>query len=358
MKHRPLYLAPLLLAFAGCSKAEPDATAAPANPTKVVAAVKVETAPVTIQKMPKHLRLTGSVLSDRTSEVAANVAGQVVATYVERGQPVKRGQPIAVVDSKAAGFQAAAALAQSKAADTQVQLAREDCARADTLFQQGALAKSEYERQKTACSAQLYNANAAQAQADLAGKLAGDTTIRAPIDGIIGERFINIGEYVTPNARVASVFAIDQVRISISVPENAIAQVKEGQTIDVRVAAYPDRVFPAVVRLVSPALRAQTRDLIVEAFAENKDHALMPGMFATVLLTIGEEDQPTVPVQAIKADGTVRRLFLAKENSAYEMVVHTGVQKDGRIAVLEPLTESDKVILAPPPGLQDGTTIQ
>lgn len=322
MNYRPLLIAPLLLAFIGCKKAEPDAHAATKEQKKIVEVIKVETAPVTIQKMPRYLTLTGSVLSDRTSEVAANVAGQVVATYVERGQPVKRGQPIAVVDAKAAGFQAAAAVAQSKAADTQVQQAREDCARADTLFQQGALAKSEYDRQKTVCSAQLYQANAAQAQADLAGKLAGDTTIRAPMDGIIGERYVNVGEYVMQTARVASVFAVEQVRINISVPENAVAQVKEGQTIDVRVSAYPDRTFPAVVRLVSPALRAQTRDLIVEAFAQNKDRALMPGMFATVLLKTGEEDQPTVPVQAIKADGTVRRLFLARDNAAFEMVVH------------------------------------
>lgn len=357
MNDRHLFLA-AMLAVAGCDASESASAApAPASP-KVVEMVKVETAPVTIQKMPRYLTLTGSVLSDKTSEVAANVAGQVVATYVERGQPVKRGQVIAVVDAKAAGFQAAAAVAQSKAAETQVQQAREDCARADTLFKEGALAKSEYDRQKTVCSAQLYTANAAQAQADLAGKLAGDTTIRAPIDGIIGERYVNVGEYVMPSTRVSSVFAIDHVRISISVPESAVSMVKEGQTINVQVSSYPDRVFPAVVRLVSPALRAATRDLIVEAFAQNKDRALMPGMFATVLLTVGEEEQPTVPVEAIRNEGTVRRLFLAKASSAYEVVVHTGVEKDGRIAVLEPLTPADRVILSPPPGLRDGTSIQ
>lgn len=357
MNDRHLFLA-AMFAVAGCEASEPASAApAPVSP-KVVDTVKVETAPVTIQKMPRYLTLTGSVLSDKTSEIAANVAGQVVATYVERGQPVKKGQVIAVVDARAAGFQAAAAAAQSKAAETQVQQAREDCARADTLFKEGALAKSEYDRQKTLCSAQLYSANAAQAQADLAGKLAGDTTIRAPIDGIIGERYVNVGEYVMPSTRVSSVFAVDQVRISISVPESVVSMVKEGQTIDVNVSAYPDRKFPATVRLVSPALRSNTRDLIVEAFAQNKDRALMPGMFATVLLTVGEEEQPTVPVEAIRNEGTVRRLFLAKQSSAYEVVVHTGVEKDGRIAVLEPLTPEDRVILRPPPGLRDGTSIQ
>lgn len=232
MTRLSLLLAPLLL-VAACKKPE-SAHEAGTKKAEAVALppVKVETSPVQVQKMPKYLTLTGSVLADRQSEIAANVSGRVTATYVERGMPVKAGQMIAVVDSKAASFQAAAAQAQSQAAQTQVALAKQECDRADTLFGQGALPRSEYDRLKTQCTAQLYQANAAQANADLAGKLAGDTIIRAPIDGIIGERYVNVGEYVQPPTRVASVFAIDPVRVSISVPEPAVALVKEGQQLD------------------------------------------------------------------------------------------------------------------------------
>ncbi len=351
-----LALAAALALSAGCKKPEAanaaDTKAPPQPP------MKVETADVQHLKMPKYLTLTGSVLADRQSEVAANVAGRVAATYVERGQPVKAGQILARVDSKAAGFQAAAASAQSQMADTQVEQAKQDCARADTLFAQGALPKADYERQKTACTAQLYGANAARAQADLAGKLAGDTIIRAPIDGIIGERYVNTGEYVMPSSRVASVFAVNPVRVSISVPEPVVSQVREGQTLNVQVSAYPDRDFPAVVRFVSPTLRPNTRDLIIEAFAQNETQELRPGMFATVLLLTGEEEQPTVPSAAIKADGTVRRLYVAKEGAAHELVVRTGVTKDGRVAVLEKLANGEKVVLKPPAGLRDGSAIQ
>ena len=81
-------------------------------------------------------------------------------------------------------------------------------------------------------------------------------------------------------------------------------------------------------------------------------------MFATVLLATGEEEQPTVPKEAIKSDGTIKRLFLARDGQAYEMVVRTGVEKDGRVAVLEPLAAGEKVIIKPPPGLRDGSSIQ
>jgi membrane fusion protein, multidrug efflux system len=349
----------MLLAVAACKKPDGAEASGPAKPkTDTLPAVTVDTADVVHQKMPRYLTLTGSVIADRQSEVAANVAGRVATTYVERGMPVKAGQVLAIVDSKAAGFQAAAASAQSQAAETQVAAARQDCDRADTLFKQGAMAKAEYDRQKAQCTAQLFQANAARANADLAGKLAGDTIIRAPIDGIVGERYVNVGEYVQPASKVASIFSIDPVRVSISVPERAVAQVQPGQTLQLDVSAYGDRKFPATVKYVSPALRAGTRDLIVEAQAENKDLSLKPGMFATVLLATGEEEQPTVPAEAIKTEGPVKRMFLAREGQAYEMVIRTGVEKDGRVAVLEPLQAGQKVIVKPPPGLRDGASIQ
>ena len=354
-------LLPLLaaLALGACKKPDSNPEAGATKPAPVaLPPVKVDTAEVQHQKMPKYLTLTGSIAADRQSDIAANVSGRVTNTYVERGMPVKAGQVIAVVDSRAAGFQAAAAVAQSQAAQTQVQLAKQDCERADTLFGQGAIAKSEFERLKTQCTAQLYQANAAQANADLANKVAGDTIIRAPFDGIVGERFVNVGEYVQPPTRVASLFSINPVRVTLSVPEPAVSLVKEGQELHLRVSSFPDRDFPATVRFVSPALRANTRDLIVEASAKNDDGSLRPNMFATARLSVGEDNQPTVPVGAIRADGTVKRMFLARNGQAFEVVVQTGVEKEGRVAVMEPLQPGDKVIVSPPPGLQDGSSIQ
>lgn len=346
-----------VLLLGACERMRPPAAAQKAE-TVSLPPVKVETAPVEVKRMPKYLTLTGSVLADRQSELAANVSGRVTATYVERGMPVKAGQTIAVVDSRAASFQAAAAKAQSQAAQTQVTLAQQECERADTLFSQGALPRSEYDRLKSQCTAQLYQANAAQANADLAGKLAGDTVIRSPMDGVIGERYVNVGEYVQPPSRVASVYAIDPVRLSISVPEPAVGMVREGQQLDVEVSAWPGRTFPATVRFVSPALRVNTRDLIIEASAKNADGALKPGMFAVVKLVVGEEDSPTVPEDAVRSDGTVKRVFLAKDGRAFELVARTGVTKDGRVALLEPLGPNERVIVNPPAGLQDGSSIQ
>lgn len=348
--------AALVLAGSSCAK-RPEKVAKPAA-AAAAPPVKVETAAVERARMPRFLTLTGSVLADRQSDVAANVAGRVAATLVERGQAVKAGQVLAIVDSKAAGFSAAAATAQYQAAETQVQLAEQDCRRADALFAQSSISKAEHERLKAQCTAQLYQANAARANAGLATKLAGDTVIRAPIDGVVGERNVNVGEYVQPPSRVASLYSVDPVRVSISVPEPAVGRVHEGQQLDVQVSAWPDRTFPAEVRYVGPALRPATRDLIVEAVAKNPTGELKPGMFATVRLLVGEEEEPTVPLDALKEDGQVRRIYLARGGAAFEMVVRTGVAKDGRVAVLEQLGPGERVIRNPPAALRDGSAIQ
>jgi membrane fusion protein (multidrug efflux system) len=349
-------LALVALVLPGCKR---PTEAAPADKAQTVALppAVVEDAPIEVRAMPHLLTLTGTVTADRQSEVAASVSGRVIATPIERGRLVKAGEALAIVDSKAAGFSAAATAAQAELAVTQVHQAEEDCARAERLYKEGAIAEAEYKRQQTQCKTQLWQATAARAQAELSAKLAGDTIIRAPFSGAIGERYVNAGEYVQPSSKVASIYSFDPVRVTVSVPEPAVGKVKQGQTLELRVASEPERTYPATVVYLSPALRTNTRDLLIEAKAPNPDGTLRPGMFATVELTLGEERLPTVPEDAVVIDGTVKRIYLAREGRAFEVVVRTGVKKDGRVAILETLDGKDRVIRRPPPGLRDGAAI-
>jgi membrane fusion protein (multidrug efflux system) len=356
MNSRRLSLVFVALALTACKKPEEAASAEKPQQTPPPP-VTVEDAPIVIQPMPRTLTLTGTVVADRQSEVAANVSGRVIATPIERGRKVQAGETLAIVDSKAAGFSVAATAAQAELALTQVHQAEEDCARAERLYKEGAVAEAEYNRQKTQCKAQLLQATAAKAQAELQAKLAGDTIIRAPFSGAIGERYVNAGEYVQPASKVASIYSFDPVRVTVSVPEPAVGKVKEGQTLELRVASEPDRSFPATVVYLSPALRTTTRDLLVEAKAPNPDGNLRPGMFATVELKVGEEKTPTVPEDALVTEGTVKKIYLVRDGRAFELVVRTSVKEGGRVGIIEPLTEKDRVIRRPPPGLRDGSVV-
>ena len=338
-----------------CGK--PAAGAAASTKDAAPAGVDVRTDTVRSEKVPHYLTLTGSVVADRSAEVAANVSGRVVQAAVERGQSVKKGDVIVRVDSEAASFNAAMASAQAGAADTNVEAAKKECVRTEALFKGNAITGIEYDRQKSQCQAQLFSAEAARANASLATKMQKDASIRAPFDGVVGERYVNVGEYLQPTTRVASLMAVDPVRVSISVPEHAVGLVKAGQVLDVEVAAYPDKVFPATVRYVAPALRANSRDLIIEATATGTGGLLKPGMFATVRLSVGDEEQPTLLESAIRREGTTARVFVVRDGRAEETVIRTGVKTGERIAVLDSLPVGALVVVTPPPTLRDGAPV-
>jgi membrane fusion protein (multidrug efflux system) len=346
-------LGALLLPVGACKKIE--------TPTKAVEKasppVEVQLGKVDRRSMPNIVPLLGNVVADRQSEVAANVAGRVVLAPIERGQKVKVGDTLAMVDSKAASLSAEAAASQAELADTQSKQAHLDCERSDRLLAQGAIGQAEYDRQRSQCKAQEFQASAARAQAGLSAKLAADAIVRAPFSGVIGERYVNPGEYVQASTRVASMYSLDPVRITISVPERGVSLVHVGVTVNFEVAAYPDRLFPATVQYVSPALRTMQRDLLVEARAPNPDGVLRPGMFATVQAKLGEETVATVPDDSIRTEGDVRRLFLARDGRAFELVVRTGITRESRTVIYEDLAVDTAVIRQPPLTLHDGDPI-
>ena len=129
-----------------------------------------------------------------------------------------------------------------------------------------------------------------------------DTAVRAPFAGLVAERAVSVGDYVTKGMRVATVVSIDPLRVELTIPEQTIAQIKVGQPVRLTVDAYPGETFPATVRFVSPAVRADQPALTVEAVAPNKDGRLKPGLFATALIHQGSPAPAlTVPISGIDA---------------------------------------------------------
>ncbi|MBC8066707.1 MAG: efflux RND transporter periplasmic adaptor subunit [Deltaproteobacteria bacterium] len=343
------------LLVASCSRSE----AGPQTQTKVEEAPRaLGTAAVEERAMPSELLLTGSLVANRQSDLAANASGRVLATLVERGQKVAAGDVIARLDARMAKFSAKAASAQSRLAQQQLTLAGLECERADKLLTSGSISRTEYDRTKSQCETGLQSVSAAASSAALAAVQAGDSVIRAPFAGIIGERFVDVGEYVQPSTRVVSLFAIDPIRLSIAVPEAEVAQITQGQTVRFEVSALGKRVFEAEVKYISPALRETTRDLLVEAVAPNKDALLHPGMFATVRITTGERRMPCVPESALVAADGRSLVWVVRDGRAVQQVVRIGPRSGGFVGVLAGLTNAERVVLEPPKDLVDGTRVE
>jgi RND family efflux transporter MFP subunit len=345
----------LALHVGACKK--PDVAAA-AAPRETSAPIHVQTTQAGQRPMPEFLTLTGTLRASESTELAADVNGKVTQTFVERGQAVKRGQLLALVDARFAAFAASAAQAQAKVAQSQLEQARRECERVKHLLDTGAISQAEYDRQTAQCTSQQFSAEAAEAQVQTATKTLGDSNIRAPFDGIIGERFVNVGQYVQPQTRVASIYDPDPLRLELTVPEANVAAVQPDMSVAFTVTAYGEQTFTGKVRYISPNIREATRDLVVEAVVPNADMKLKPGMFAVARIELGDKPRAVVPVDCVVKDDTGARAFVVKEGQVQERLVQTGEAVGDVVAVLSGVQPGESVVSKPGPDVRDGARVE
>jgi membrane fusion protein (multidrug efflux system) len=295
--------------------------------------------------MPRFVTLTGSLVADRESNVAANVSGKVIDAPVDRGSLVRAGGVLAVLDKQSASIVSKEAEANVELARANAALARTNCDRADGLLQSGSLGQAEYDRTKSQCETTRSSLAAAEARREAALKSLGDAVIRAPFAGIVSERTIDVGEYVQPQTQVAHLLAIDPLRLRISVPERNVAAVTQGMAIELQVATFPEQWFGGSIRYMGAALREQTRDLLVEATVPNPEQKLRPGMFAVVRLVLPKAPTTVVPEESIRMDGDLARVFVVDAaGRLQERIVETGTREALWVEIRKGVAVGEKIV--------------
>jgi RND family efflux transporter MFP subunit len=357
--------------------------------------VAVNTTRPVIQPLVRTLRVTGTVVADEQAEVSAEAPGRVTATPVERGTPVTKGVLLVQISGEQAGAQLAEADANAARiaaglgltadgtfdvegvpdvanARADLDLARAEYERIRALLDQRVVSRSEYDQRQTRVEAarQRYESErnkaqqeyrswqAARARVALAQKGVHDTSIRAPFTGIVAERLVSVGDFVTVGTRVATIVRIDPLRIVLTVPEQSVSQVRVGQPVTFRVDAFPGRTFEGAVRFISPALRADQRALTVEALVANPDGVLKPGLFATAELARPAEDALMIDKRAVHAAGKTSRVFVVKDGVLEERIVTVGQQKDPLVEILGGLDAGTIVALPGATPLAEGLHVR
>lgn len=348
----PLCLVVTSLSAAGCQRP------AQVKTEDATAPVHVQTAEVTEMQAPVFLRLTGTLKGIKEADLAANAAGRVIRTNVERGAEVKEGAVLAQLDTSAATLSLAEAQIQVATSRTQDEINKADCVRYEQLKAKGAISPMEYDQATAKCKTAPLGLEAARARQKLAAKNVGDGTIRAPFAGIVSERYVDVGEYVQPSSKVVSIAQVGQLRLEFTVPEVSLAQVKTGADASFTVAAYPDQTFHGAVRFVAGSVRATTRDLVAEAEVENAERLLRPGMFANISLAVGTEKLASVPLSAVFERLEKKRVYVVQGGRLEERVLQHGAEIDGRLTVRDGLKLRDKVVVGNLTGLQNGARVE
>jgi membrane fusion protein (multidrug efflux system) len=348
----------LLAAAAGCeARASSPAGATAASAPR---ALEVPTLVAESQPWPRTLALTGTLAANRDSDVAADAVGKVVATFVERGVFVKKGAPLVQLDRRSAALGEEQARAQAAIAQRQLALAETECARAERLFADGAIHRADHDRSRTACEAARLQATAAAAQARLAQKTMSDSIVRAPFAGLVAERHVTEGEYVRPDTRVVTLVEVEPLRLELSVPEAALAQITAAQEVAFRVAAFPGETWKGRVRYIGGALRRASRDLVVEAEVPNADRRLRPGMFATADLDVGAEPRVVLPAAAVRPGSEIAadRVFVVKNGQLEERLVHVAARAGDRVALRAGIAAGERVVAQATEALRDGLPVK
>jgi membrane fusion protein, multidrug efflux system len=350
---------------------------------RATAALAIAAAPVAATEQPiaRFIRVTGTLTAEEQASVAAETAGRVVATPVERGTPVSDGAAIVRLSSEetdaslkeaeanAAQIEAHLALGPEGSYDVNkvpevanaranLTLAQAEFGRIEKLLAVRVVSQSEYDQRQTQVEAarqqyesaknaaeQQYQAlQASRARVTLARKAVNDTTVRAPFSGIVAQRMVSVGDYVTRGMKVAEVVRITPLRIELTVPEQFVADVKMGQPVSFSVDAFPGRTFDGQVRYVSPSLRADQRALTVEASVPNAKGELKPGMFATALVEQARKlPAVLVPAGAVRTVSGTSRVFVIAGDRAEERIVTTGQKVDPLVEITTGLKAGERV---------------
>jgi HlyD family secretion protein len=199
----------------------------------------------------------------------------------------------------------------------------------------------------------------AEAALDMARIQMHETTIRAPFDGVVAELYVTEGSMVAPQAP-AALFVSKPVEIILNVEESRISHVTQGQNAALRVTAYPEQDFPAVVTNVAPTADSQSHTFAVQVTPMDEDHLLRSGMYANVSLLI-EEKQETllVPRAALTEVAGQEIVYVVNDDNTVEQrPVTTGLEEDGRVEILTGLTVGEQVVIAGQASLQNGSQVE
>jgi len=327
--------------------------------------------PAQSQQWREQIKAIGSLRAVRGADLAPEIAGTVDTVHFESGTDTKAGAilvELRAADERAKleSLQAAADLAESIYKRNQAQFE----------------AKAISEAQLDADAATLKGARAqvAQQQALLDKKI-----IRAPFAGHLGIREVDEGQYIAAGTKIVTLQALDPIHVDFSLPQQSLAQLREGQSVSVVADVFPDEIFSGKITAIDPAVDVNTRNVQVRATLKNPQKKLLPGMFARVEIEVGQaQSYLTLPQTAITYNPYGEFVFVAttpdqlsdaaksqaaaaqsakgeradKQLVAKQVFVKVGPTRGDQVAILSGIKPGEQVVTSGQLKLKNGTPIK
>jgi membrane fusion protein, multidrug efflux system len=318
-------------------------------PPAQISAVEVET-----EAVPRFATGIGSVAAIHQVTINPEVGGRVTKIFFEPGATVKVGDPLVQLNDAPDRGDLANYQAQARWAET-------------TLQRSSELAKHQYEARETVDQkqSQLDQARAGiiKTEALIEQKL-----IRAPFSGQLGTRQIEVGQYLTPGARIVTLTDLSMLYVNFTLPSPMRPQISVGQQVNVTADAFPGRTFGAEITTIEPQVSADTRTMMIQATMRNPNDSLLPGMFVNAAVVLPPQpDMVVLPETAVDYTLYGDSVYVIREDGrdangnpilkAVRTPVKTGARWGGKVAIVDGLKPGLRVAAAGQIKLQDGVQV-
>jgi len=321
--------------------------------------VPVQTATVETRDLKDTVRGIGTLEAIQEVMIRPEINGLLEAVHFEEGSRVEKGELLFSIDDNKIREQLNAKKAALEEARANLENARLVYNRRQRLYKQDLgteAARDQAEARFKALSAQVE-----RLKAEIAGtrESLADTRIKAPFDGLIGERHVDAGEWVKAGAALAPLVQVERLKIAFTVPEKYAGQVAPGQSVAVHAPAAPEKISSGSVYFASPIIRQDTRTLLVKAYVDNPEATFLPGGFASVDLVLEVlKDRPVIPEEALIPTRTGYMVFVVdKSRRARGQSVEVGLRQPGSVEITKGVKPGDTVIQAGHISVKEGDRV-
>jgi membrane fusion protein (multidrug efflux system) len=370
-RRKAIPLAVLALALAGAGAyavlqrdAAPAQPAAPARQAPAESVHELSQRDITqveTRALAVTLPLTGSLTPLAQATVKSKVSGVVLASSVQEGVEVKAGQVIARLDDAEARARVAQQQAMVNDALARLALAQKNRTNSATLLEQKFIAQNAYDTTANAVDLAQAGVDGARAQLELARIAAGDTTIRAPLSGVVSKRYAQAGDKLAPDSQVLTIVDLKHLTLDAQVPASDIPRIHVGQPVAFRVDGFGARSFTGRVARINPAADPGSRALVVYVDVANPDGLLRAGMFAKGAVTTEQSAaHPLLPLGAVRQDNGRDVVYRVEGGKIVAQPVQLGLRNadEGLVEVLDGGVAGMTVLALPLDGVKPGSRVK
>lgn len=333
----------LMLWLAG--KFEPKVPVDALGSQAQAAEVQGEVVPVRIRKLPLYESAVGSIRAVHETSVGSKLLARVVEVNLKAGQAVKEGDVLVRLDDGDLQARLQQAQAAVRAAAAAYDQAAAEEKRNAPLAKDRAISQQEYDRTlaaKKRAEAEVHRAEQSvkeiQATLDWA-------TIRAPMDGVVIDKKVDVGDTVTPGQVLVTIFDPRRMQLVASVRESLALQLQTGQDIDVEVQGLNKQCSGTISEIV-PEAQAASRAFQVKVTGPCPT-GIYTGMFGRILIPLAEEAVLVVPEKSVRNVGQLELVDVVEGGRVSRRAVRTGRKIDGEVEILSGLREGEQVLASP-----------